>query len=53
MKSFVIALPVAAVLSFFAIPNIHAEDRTMNNLHFTSPAFPNNGMIPISGPDRR
>ena len=27
MKSFAIALSVAAVLSFFAIPDIHAENR--------------------------
>src|SRR5659263_211207 len=46
MKSFAIALSVAAVLSFFAIPDIHAEDRTMNKLNFTSQAFPNNGTIP-------
>lgn len=46
MKSFVIALPVAVVLSFFAIPDLHAEERRMDKLHFTSQAFPNNGMIP-------
>jgi Raf kinase inhibitor-like YbhB/YbcL family protein len=46
MKSFAIALSVAVALSFFAIPDLHAEERTMNKLHFTSQAFPNNGMIP-------
>ena len=46
MKSIAIALPIAAVLSFLAVPDIHAEGRTMNGLHFTSPAFPDNGMIP-------
>ncbi len=47
MKSFTIALSVAAVLSFFAIPDIHAEERTMNRLRLTSQAFSNNGMIPL------
>ncbi|MGB5197246.1 MAG: YbhB/YbcL family Raf kinase inhibitor-like protein, partial [Candidatus Deferrimicrobium sp.] len=46
MKSFAIALSAAAVLSFLAIPDIHAEERTMDKLQFTSQAFPNNGMIP-------
>ena len=46
MKSFTIALAVAAVLSFLAIPEIHAEERTMSKLQLTSRAFPDNGMIP-------
>jgi Raf kinase inhibitor-like YbhB/YbcL family protein len=37
---------LAAVLAVLAIPDIHAEDRTMAELLLSSPAFPNNGMIP-------
>ena len=46
MKSFAIALSAAAVMILFAIPEIHAEEKTMNQLQLTSQAFPNNGMIP-------
>jgi Raf kinase inhibitor-like YbhB/YbcL family protein len=46
LKSFAIALSIAAVLSFFAIPDIYAEERTMNKMDLTSRAFPHNGMVP-------
>lgn len=45
MKSIVIALSAAA-LSILAVPDVHAEDRTMNSLQITSGAFPDKGMIP-------
>jgi len=44
--SIAIALSVAAVMTFFAIPDIHGEGKTMNKLLFTSQAFPHNGMVP-------
>ena len=40
MKSFAVALSVAAVLSFFAIPDLPAEERTMNKLQYHEPGFP-------------
>jgi len=46
MKSFAIALSAVAVIIIFAIPEIHAEVKTMNKLQLTSQAFTHSGMIP-------
>jgi hypothetical protein len=34
MKSFAVAVSVTVALSFLAIPALHAEEWTMNKLHF-------------------
>lgn len=46
MKSLAVALLATAAVSFFGIPEIQAEEKTMNKLNLTSRAFPHNGMIP-------
>jgi Raf kinase inhibitor-like YbhB/YbcL family protein len=37
---------IAAIGSLFAVQDGHTEERKMNELLITSPAFPHNGMIP-------
>lgn len=46
MKSFPAVLSAAVVLSLVAVPTLHGEERAMNELSISSPAFPHNGMIP-------
>src|SRR5512135_916955 len=46
MKFIAVTLLSAAIASFPAVQEIHAEDRKMEKLHLTSQAFTHNGMIP-------
>jgi Raf kinase inhibitor-like YbhB/YbcL family protein len=46
MKSFIHLLLVGALSSLFAIQDLHAEERKMNKLQITSPAFSHDGTIP-------
>ena len=46
MKCVAVALSIAAALLFLAIPDLPAEERTMDMMLLTSQAFPKNGMIP-------
>lgn len=46
MKFIAVTLLSAAIASFPAVQEIHAEDTKMEKLHLTSQAFTHNGMIP-------
>jgi len=46
MKYFLGMLLMIAVASLFTIQDLHAEERTVNQLQITIPVFPHNGMIP-------
>jgi Raf kinase inhibitor-like YbhB/YbcL family protein len=46
MKYSEVFLSSAAIVSFLAIQDIHAEGKAMNKLHLASQAFAHNGMIP-------
>ena len=46
MKVIAVTLLSAAIASFLAVQDIHAEDKKMEKLHLTSQAFTHNGMIP-------
>jgi len=46
MNTFINILLLAVIASFFAVQDVHTEERPMNKLQITSPVFPHNGMIP-------
>jgi hypothetical protein len=46
MNCFAVTLLSAAIASFLAVQDLHAEGRTMDKLQLTSQAFAHNGMIP-------
>jgi hypothetical protein len=46
MNAFINLLMITAIASLFAVQDVHTEERKMNELRISSPAFPHNGMIP-------